>query len=99
LQVREKWIEDSHEILNEIVAHNKVHFSIHIEISELEISRLICKEYGQINYDAKACYDRISPNIAAMLSWVNGLTDKIVNQHNNLLLKMKHNVMIEGARG
>jgi hypothetical protein len=27
LQVGEKWIEDPNEILNEIVAHNKVHFS------------------------------------------------------------------------
>jgi hypothetical protein len=41
-------------------------FPIHIEISQLEISRLTCKEYGQINYDAKACYDRILPNIVAM---------------------------------
>jgi hypothetical protein len=32
-------------------------FPIHIEISQLEISRLTCKEYGQISYDAKACYD------------------------------------------
>jgi hypothetical protein len=27
LQVGEKWIEDPNEILNEIAAHNKVHFS------------------------------------------------------------------------
>jgi hypothetical protein len=27
LQVREKWIEDPNENVNEIVAHNKVHFS------------------------------------------------------------------------
>jgi hypothetical protein len=26
LQVRDKWIEDPDKILNEIVAHNKVHF-------------------------------------------------------------------------
>jgi hypothetical protein len=32
-------------------------FPIHIEISQLEISRLTQKDYGQINYDAKACYD------------------------------------------
>jgi hypothetical protein len=32
-------------------------FSIHIEISQLEISRLTQKEYGQINYDSKAFYD------------------------------------------
>jgi hypothetical protein len=48
-------------------------FSIHIKICQLEISRLSCKEYGQINYDAKACYDRILPKIAAMSSLVHGV--------------------------
>jgi hypothetical protein len=32
-------------------------FSMHIEIYQLEIPRLTLKDYGQINYDAKACYD------------------------------------------
>jgi hypothetical protein len=32
-------------------------FPIHIEIAQLEISRLTRKKYGQINYDAKTCYD------------------------------------------
>jgi hypothetical protein len=32
-----------------------------------------------------------------MTSWVHGVTDKIVSVHNNLLLKMKYNVMTEGA--
>jgi hypothetical protein len=32
-------------------------FPIHIEIYQLEISRLTQKEYVQINYDVKACYD------------------------------------------
>jgi hypothetical protein len=57
------------------------------------------KEYGHINYDAKACYDQILPNIAAMTSWVHGVSNKIVNLHNNLLLQMRYNVMIEGASG
>jgi hypothetical protein len=30
-------------------------FPIHIEIAHLDISRLTQKDYGQINYDAKAC--------------------------------------------
>jgi hypothetical protein len=72
-------------------------FPIHIEISQLEISRITCKEYGQINYDAKACYDQILPSIAAMSSLVHRVNDKIVILHNNLLLKMKYNVMIEVA--
>jgi hypothetical protein len=64
-------------------------FPIHIKISQLEISMLTQKDYGQINYDAKACYDRILPNIAAMPSWVHGVSNKIVNLHNNLLLQMR----------
>jgi hypothetical protein len=72
-------------------------FPIHIEISHLEISRLNRKKYGRINYDAKACYDQILPNIVAMSSLVHGVNDKIVSLHNNLLLMMKYNVMIEGA--
>jgi hypothetical protein len=70
-------------------------FLIHIEISQLEISRLTQKEYAQINYDARACYDQILPNIAAMLSRAHGVSNKVVNLHNNLLLKMRYNVMIE----
>jgi hypothetical protein len=57
-------------------------FPIHIEISQLEISRITCKEYGQINYDAKACYDQILPSIAAMSSLVHRVNDKIVSLHN-----------------
>jgi hypothetical protein len=72
-------------------------FPIRIEICQFEISGLTCKEYGQINYDAKACYDQILPNIAAMSSLVHRVNDKIVSLHNNLLLKMKYNVTIEGA--
>jgi hypothetical protein len=32
-------------------------FPIHIEIAQLELSRLTRKDYGQIKYNAKACYD------------------------------------------
>jgi hypothetical protein len=59
--------------------------------------KLSWKEYGQINYDAKACYDRILPNISAMSSRAHGASNIIVNPHNNLLLKMRYNVMIEGV--
>jgi hypothetical protein len=34
-----------------------------------------------------------------MASRVHGVSNKIVNLHNNLLLQMRYNVMIEGASG
>ena len=32
---------------------------VFVEMAQLEISRITRKTYGQINYDARACYKRI----------------------------------------
>jgi hypothetical protein len=45
---------------------------------------------GQINYDARACYDRILPNLAAMANRAHGLPDSIVKLH--LQITTKHGV-------
>jgi hypothetical protein len=68
-----------------------------METAQLEIARLTRKQYGQINYDARACYDRILPNLAAMTSLVHGVPESIVYLHNRLLLGMTYHVHIEGA--
>ena len=39
-----------------------------MEVLQQDISRLTRRPYGQINYDAKACYDRILPNLASIVS-------------------------------
>ena len=73
------------------------HNPVFIETAQLEIARLTRKQYGQINYDARACYDRILPNLAAMTSLVHGVPKGLVNLHNRLLGEMKYEVYIEGA--
>ena len=45
-------------------AHNPVF----IEEFQLEISRASRKSLVQVNYDATSCYDRIIPNLAALVS-------------------------------
>jgi hypothetical protein len=39
-----------------------------IEELQFKISRALCKMLAQTNYDALACYDRIIPNLAMMVS-------------------------------
>jgi endonuclease/exonuclease/phosphatase family metal-dependent hydrolase len=73
------------------------HNPVFIENAQLEIARLTRKQYGQINYDARACYDRILPNLAAMTSLVHGVPNRLVNLHNRLLEEMQYEVYIEGA--
>jgi len=68
-----------------------------LENAQLEIARLTRKQYGQVNYDARACYDRILPNLASMTSLVHGVPRSLVKLHNHLLATMKYEVVIEGA--
>ena len=56
-----------------------------MEILQQDISRLTRRPYGQINYDAKACYDRILPNLASIVSNAYGVPESIVKLHNHLL--------------
>ena len=44
--------------------HKSSQLPILIEILQQDYSRVARTSYGQINYDAKACYDCILPNIA-----------------------------------
>jgi Reverse transcriptase (RNA-dependent DNA polymerase) len=73
------------------------HDPVYLEIAQAEISRLTREQYGQINYDARACYDRILPNIASMVSMAHGVPEKMVNLHHTLLKSMSYEVRIEGA--
>ena len=77
--------------------HKSSQDPVSLENAQLEIARLTRKQYGQINYDARACYDRILPNLAAMTSLVHGVPKPLVKLHNRLLAAMKYEIMIEGA--
>ena len=41
--------------------HKSSQDPVSLESAQLDIARLTRKQYGQINYDARACYDRILP--------------------------------------
>jgi hypothetical protein len=62
------------------------HDPVFIEEFQLEISRSSRKTLVQTNYDATSCYDRIIPNLAALVSQRYGVPQPVV-QSNVLTLK------------
>jgi hypothetical protein len=68
----------------------------YIKMAQMEIARLTRTNYGQINYDARACYNRILPNIAPMVSRIHGIPNSIIKIHHNLLKDITYNVQVEG---
>jgi hypothetical protein len=70
---------------------------LQLEISQIEISRLSRQQYGQINYDARACYDRILPNIVALASQKYGVHKDLVNLHYKTLTNTKYRLKITGG--
>jgi hypothetical protein len=71
---------------------------VQMETLQLDNSRITQSNYGQINYNARACYDRILPNLAAMANQAHGLPDSIVKLHLKLLHSMVYEIKIEGAQ-
>jgi hypothetical protein len=70
---------------------------VHIETLQLDLSRITRHAYGQINYDARACYDRILPNLASMASKAHNHPLSIVQLHFQLLTEMVYNIEMEGS--
>ena len=70
---------------------------VQIEILLMDLTRVTRATFGQINYDAKACYDRILPNLAAMASKAHGIPTSIVNLHYKLLQDMVYEIQVEGT--
>jgi Reverse transcriptase (RNA-dependent DNA polymerase) len=69
-----------------------------IEILQQDLSRVTRTNYGQINYDAKACYDRILPILASTVSESFGVHHTIVAMHSHLIKNMKYHVTIPGSQ-
>ena len=69
-----------------------------IEILQQDYSRLTRTSYGQINYDAKACYDRILPTLVSLVSESFGVHQTIVKLHRDLLQHMEYYVTIPGTQ-
>ena len=74
------------------------HDPIYWETMQHDISRMQRQAYGQINYDAKSCYDRILPNLAAIVSQAFGVPKEITSIHYHFLKNAEYSVKIEGAQ-
>ena len=69
-----------------------------IEILQQDYSRITQTCYGQINYDAKAFYDRILPTLASLVSDSYGFHQTIVKLHQDLLQHVEYYVTITGTQ-
>ena len=71
-----------------------IQLPILLQVLQQDISRVTRKPYGQINYDAKACYDRILPNLTSIVSGSFGVSPSIVKLHHHLLQNMNYVVTV-----
>ena len=69
-----------------------------VEIIQQDYSRTTRNNYGQINYDAKACYNRILPTLASLVSTSFGVHHQVVKLHSHLLKHMAYFVTITGSQ-
>ena len=101
-----KWSEAISQAENENLIHpsqfggrakHSSQMPILLEIIQQDIARTTRNEYSQINYDAKACYDRILPSIAAIVSQAHGVPENITQTHLHLLQNINYFVTIIGA--
>ena len=76
--------------------HKNSQLTILIEIMQQDYSRVARTSYGPINYDAKACYDRILLNIALLVSESFGVHSDIIQIHRDLLQHMEYHVTVSG---
>jgi hypothetical protein len=58
---------------------------VFLEILQHDLSRMTRKQDGQINYNAKACYNCILPNLASLISQRFGVHGNEVRLHHHLL--------------
>lgn len=75
--------------------NRNAHDPIFIEVFQLEISRATRKSLVQINYDATSCYDRIIPNLAALVSRKFGVPQSVVLSNVTTLLNAKYRLKTE----
>ena len=75
--------------------HRNAHDPIFIEEFQFEISRTTRKSLLQTNYDATSCYDRIIPNLAAIVSRKFGVPESVVLSNVTTLMKAKYRLKTE----
>ena len=69
-----------------------------IDIKQQDFSRITRTNYGQINYDAKGCYDRILPILASTVIKSFGVHKNIVKIHSYLMKNIEYYVTIIGSQ-
>ena len=75
--------------------NRNAHDPIFIEEFQFEISRATRKSLVQINYNATSCYDRIIPNLAALVSRKSGVPPSVVLSNITTLLNAKYRLKTE----
>jgi hypothetical protein len=71
------------------------HDPVFIEEFQLEISRASRKSLVQVNYDATSCYDRIIPNLAALVSQRYGVPQPAVQSNVRTLEQAQYKLRTE----
>ena len=79
-------------------ASRGAHDPVFIEEFQLEISRASRKTMVQINYDATLCYDRIIPNLAALVSQKYGVPQPAVLSNVRTLEKAKYRLKTDSVQ-
>jgi len=68
---------------------------VFLEVYQTEISRASRKSLIQTNYDASSCYDRIIPNLAALVSQKFGVASTVVLVNTRTLEKAQYKIRTE----
>ncbi len=75
--------------------HRNAHDPIFIKEFQLEISQATRKSLIQTNYDAMSCYDRMVPNLAAIVNRKFSIRKSCVLSNMNTLLNAKDRLKTE----
>jgi hypothetical protein len=67
------------------------------ETMHSERARMTRQEYAQVNYDAKACYDRIIPSLASEVSKSFGVSKDCTTMHQKFLSNITYTTKVTGA--
>jgi hypothetical protein len=66
-----------------------------LEELQFEVSRLSRRMLIQTNYDAMACYDRIIPNLAMIVSQLFGIHSHVARSYAETLFRAKYHIRTE----
>ena len=62
------------------------------------MKKIQMQEYAQMDYNARACYDRIIPQISSIVIEAFGVHKEVIKLHKEFLDNAVYRVNIEGSR-